>query len=95
MGIYSEIALAVKFDLVGELDQKFPWVREEADEVLTNDQGSLYHFELIKWHPSCVGDVKTLCDWLKDHEGEYRLVEACPGLAPLRSFVPPGRRILI
>lgn len=76
MGIRSDVGFACKTDLAKLVVEKFPWVAEQSDEY-SNNEGSLFHFTDIKWYRDCDEDISALYQFLKGHEKDYLIIEAC------------------
>lgn len=76
MGIRSDVGLACKKDLAKLVLERFPWVAESAEEH-THDEGTLFHFTDIKWYRDLDEDIIALYAFLKEHDEDYLIVEAC------------------
>ena len=78
MGIRSDVGFACKSEIAKQVDELFPWVKEDADTVSELPEGTLYHFCDIKWHYELDKDIMALYAWLKErNEDDYLIVEAC------------------
>ncbi len=54
----SDIGFACKAELVKQIDALFPWVRNDADDVRENEEGTLFLFYNYKWSNIGEGDVQ-------------------------------------
>lgn len=74
----SDVGFACKAEIAKQIDELFPWVREEADTVSELPEGTLYHLTDVKWYYELDKEIKELYTWLKEKEaGDYLIIEAC------------------
>lgn len=80
MGIRSEVAVAVKNNVLEAMSQEqiARWFGD-CDEVLEHKEGKLFHWEGVKWYRGLDSDVDSLYEFLGQdgRENDYLVVEAC------------------
>jgi hypothetical protein len=78
MSTRSDVGIACKPKIQEQIDILFPWIKEAADDMTFNDEGTLYHITDIKWYEMDGGDVERFYKWLKtQNHDDFIVVEAC------------------
>lgn len=79
MGIRSDVGVALKKHLVDALteEQKTAWFGDCRSKY-THAEGTLYHWEHVKWYVEHYDEIKDLYTWLRSQPREdYLVVAVC------------------
>jgi hypothetical protein len=77
MGVRSDVGLAVKKAAWEEAPESFRdfWI-SESDEVLEDDEGTLFVLKDYKWYTD-YEDIRDVLSYLRSRPEDYLCVEAC------------------